>query len=87
MTDRLRSITVVLDQDYREDDAEPILAALRMVKGVAGVTWTTADWKDQIAQEAGTREMRSVLYEVLRLCSFGGDGDRYKRLKELLGVK
>jgi hypothetical protein len=34
MTDRYNSLTVVLDRDIREDDAEHILNAIRMIKGV-----------------------------------------------------
>ena len=37
MTDRIRSLTVVLEQDTREDDCEQIKSALLMVKGVAEV--------------------------------------------------
>jgi hypothetical protein len=37
MTDRIRSFTVVLDQEYREDDVDGIRQALGMVKGVLRV--------------------------------------------------
>jgi ABC-type phosphate transport system ATPase subunit len=37
MSDRIQSAVVVFDREYRTDDAEAILAALRMVKGVAAV--------------------------------------------------
>lgn len=37
MTDRLTGCRVVFDQDIREDDAEHILNAIRMIRGVAGV--------------------------------------------------
>lgn len=49
MTDRIRTLTVQLDEDYRVDDAEQIIQAIRMVKGVRMVnagelinmnTWT-----------------------------------------------
>jgi DNA-binding phage protein len=38
MTDRHMGYVVVLDHDIRSDDAEYILNALRMVKGVQQVT-------------------------------------------------
>lgn len=38
MTDRHAGFLVTLDRDIREDDAEAIAAALRMVRGVAKVT-------------------------------------------------
>jgi hypothetical protein len=34
MTDRLKGCVVTFDQDLRTDDAEAILNAIRMVKGV-----------------------------------------------------
>ena len=37
MTDRWNGFIVTLDRDIREDDAQPILDALRMVKGVQTV--------------------------------------------------
>lgn len=37
MTDRHVAYTVILDQEIREDDAEAIVTALKMVKGVIRV--------------------------------------------------
>lgn len=37
MTDRYNAIIVVLDRDIRDDDAEPLLNAIRMMRGVASV--------------------------------------------------
>jgi hypothetical protein len=37
MSDRIQSAIVMFDREYRTDEAEAILAALRMVKGVASV--------------------------------------------------
>lgn len=38
MTDRHIGYEVILDSDIREDDAEYVINALRMVKGVRSVT-------------------------------------------------
>lgn len=43
MTERISAYTVFLTKDVREDDAEAIAAALRMVKGVMRVTSHVAD--------------------------------------------
>lgn len=43
MTDRHAGYIVILDRDLREDDAEAVIAALRMVKGVSRVTPVVAD--------------------------------------------
>ena len=37
MTDRHSGYVVVLDKDVREDDAQPIIAAIKQIRGVADV--------------------------------------------------
>lgn len=37
MSDRYFALTVVLEQDIRDDDAEPLIAAIRQMRGVADV--------------------------------------------------
>lgn len=37
MTDRVVSLTVILDKEYRVDDVERLIDAIQMVKGVAHV--------------------------------------------------
>lgn len=61
MTDRIRTITVILDQDYREDDAEPILKAIRMVKGVSGATYVPVGGEDVMARDLAKDELRREL--------------------------
>jgi hypothetical protein len=43
MTDRISAFTVFLTKDIREDDAEAVASALRMVKGVMRVKRHVAD--------------------------------------------
>lgn len=38
MTDRVRYLTVILDKDYRDDDAEEISNAITMIRGVKEVS-------------------------------------------------
>lgn len=37
MTERVQALTVVLEQDIQKDDAEEIIAAIKMLRGVADV--------------------------------------------------
>lgn len=37
MTDRIRTLTVLLDRDIRTDDVEPLVAAIEHLKGVRKV--------------------------------------------------
>jgi len=43
VTDRHSGFLVILGSDIREDDSGPVLAALRMIRGVVRVTPVPAD--------------------------------------------
>ncbi|MCY1297955.1 hypothetical protein D9M68_18900 [compost metagenome] len=49
MTDRHAAYIVVLDENIREDDAQAIITALEMVKGVATVQPVVGNSDQQIA--------------------------------------
>lgn len=68
MTDRIRTLTVVLDHDVRTDDAEHYVQVLSAIKGVASVTiGKPLDYEDFMARSSVGREHHSVLSEL----SFG----------------
>lgn len=50
MTDRHAGYLVTLDHDMGEDDAEAVLNALRMVRGVLSAEPIIADFELQLAQ-------------------------------------
>ena len=56
MTDRHVGYVVTLDGAVREDDAEAILTAMKMIKGVASVDPVIDDPKIQIAKSAAHSE-------------------------------
>ncbi len=58
MSDRIKGITVTLTPDIRDDDAEPILNAIRMIKGVVNVTPHIADADHHIAVCTARNEIR-----------------------------
>jgi hypothetical protein len=66
MTDRLKGCTVVFEHDTRDDDAEGILNAIRMVKGVLSVApdlAMPADWgSDERARIRLGREIFDLIY-------------------------
>ncbi len=66
MTDRLKGAVVVFDRDIREDDAEAILMALRMVKGVMAVTPSVSSAEDWMNQARVKGEIRDKLYAAIR---------------------
>lgn len=66
MTDRVRSLTVVLDKDYRDDDCESIVEAVKMIKGVASVDMTVTEAADYINRAVVAGELRERLFYALR---------------------
>jgi hypothetical protein len=65
MTDRYKGFVVTLDRDISEDDAEAVINALRMVKGVVKVEPVEASFDDQIIQTRVQNEVRIALYDAL----------------------
>lgn len=65
MTDRHAAYIVTLAEDIREDDAEAVLAALRMIRGVLSVEPVVSTFEVHIAEararaEMGTKVMSAV---------------------------
>lgn len=65
MTNRLMSLTVVLERDLREDDAEPILEAIRLLKGVVSVEGNVADHTHYAAYRQARVELEAKLWKAL----------------------
>ena len=65
MTDRTVVLTVVLDNIYRTDDAEAIISAIGMVKGVASVTANVADIETHTAYDRARRDLGEKLWAIL----------------------
>ena len=66
MTDRHAGYVVTLADDIREDDAEAILTALRMVRGVLSVAPVVADLPGHIAEMRVRTELHGKLLDVCR---------------------
>lgn len=65
MTDRYNAVVVTFDRDIREDDAEAIINAIRMLKGVLAVTPNVSDINMHVAESRVKRELTDRLYDVL----------------------
>jgi len=65
MTDRTKVLTVLLDQEYRDDDVEAIKNAIRMVRGVVKVDHIVHSPQDWQAENSAKWELRKKLLEVL----------------------
>lgn len=65
MTDRFYALTVILDNDKRDDDAEYIINAIRMIKGVLDVKGNIANPDTWMAEERAKNEIRRKLFKAL----------------------
>lgn len=65
MTDRLKGCWVAFDRDIREDDAEQMLNAIRMVKGVSAVDTSVANPNDWIARQRVRDEIGKKVLDIL----------------------
>ena len=67
MTDRYYALTVVLERDIREDDAESLIDAIKMIRGVLDVTPHVSDRALHTAERRVRRDIEERLYAVLHL--------------------
>lgn len=65
MTDRYNALTVVLEKDIRDDDAEALLDAIRQLRGVLSVSGNVTDLTAHTAEERAKRELGDKLWQVL----------------------
>ena len=65
MTDRIHALTVVLDQDYRDDDVQAIINAIEMIKGVIKVDSTVTTHNDFLARTKIKYEIRNKILDLL----------------------
>lgn len=66
MTDRVKALTVVLDNDYREDDVQEIANAIGMLKGVVAVSLLKTDPTDYANRARIRAELTGKLLDLLR---------------------
>jgi len=65
MSDRIYSYTVILDNVYKDEDAEQITAAIRMIKGVSSVMPQVADTNTYFAMDKARNELGNKIFELI----------------------
>lgn len=65
MADRVKGFTVTLEEDIRDEIAEEILNAVRMVKGVAHVEPSITTPEDHMNRQMVKNELSEKLFKVL----------------------
>lgn len=66
MTDRVKGVTVSLEKDVRTDDIEPILNAIRQIRGVGDVAIVHARMDDWLARSRVRSELAKDFTELYR---------------------
>ena len=71
MTDRLKGLVVAFEADVRVDDADHIINAIRMLRGVSDVTELPIESSDWLARTRVRMELweaiHSLFYPVLQV--------------------
>ena len=67
MTDRIHSLTVVLKRDMRDDDAQPLMDAIGMLRGVLSVEGHVSDIDSTMSEARAQAEMRHKVFSALGL--------------------
>ena len=78
MTDRVRTLTVVLDRDYRTDDIEVVAQGIRMIKGVAAVE--NGDVVDHAAHIA-RNDFRQTIGRAISELAAGSDTEFHNAVR------
>ena len=65
MSDRYNYLTVVLEKDTRYDDAEPLINAIRQLKGVLNVKAHVSNSDSWASDERARFELGQKLWEVI----------------------
>lgn len=65
MTDKYYALTVALEKDTRDDDAEKIINAIKMIKGVVNVKGNVSNPETWMAEERARMDLGKKLLEVV----------------------
>ena len=83
MTDRVQRLHVTLSKEYRTDDVQAIVDAIKMVKGVASVELAEPlDPSDYMARETVFTEFTLLMYQLLNAAR--ENSAAYKQVKAIL---
>lgn len=66
MTDRVKGFVVTLENDIRIDDVEPLIQAIRCMRGVADVEPSISDTDDLINQRRIKSELREKMRQFIK---------------------
>ena len=65
MTTTFKGVYVAFDREIREDDAEVVIQAIAMIKGVCAVDPEPADGKEFMTKAKLKNEFKESLYQLI----------------------
>lgn len=65
MTDRYNALVVTLERDIRDDDAEHIIQAIQMIKGVLSAEGNVADMSSHVAESRVRQDLGKKIWAIL----------------------
>ena len=65
MTDRVKGLYVALDKDYRDDDVQALIDAIKMLRGVADVATKVAQVDDYFNRAQIRYDIQSKLFDAI----------------------
>lgn len=65
MSDRIKVLTVVLEQDLREEEIQPLIAAIKQLRNVIEVSAEVADPNLYVATTRVRRELGQKLLKIV----------------------
>ena len=66
MTDRVKALTVILEQDMRDDDVQVIIDAIRLIRHVARVEPLIVTAEDHLARARVKQELLQQIIDILK---------------------
>ena len=65
MTNRVSGLVVTLDKDYRDDDVQVIIDAIKMIRGVADVQMNIVELNDYLNRNRVRYELEGEIYKAI----------------------
>lgn len=66
MTDQYSGVLVTFEKDIRKDDAQSLINAIKMIKGVISVDPQISDYEHLMAKSQAKHELIQSLFQVLK---------------------
>jgi len=66
MSDRFNTLTVILEKDFRDDDLQPLIDSICMLRGVLAASAEPADPTSYMAETRALAKLRAKVLDAIR---------------------